>query len=76
MADKTYAGLLDGLAKEQFKLISAELRADILAYYQDANAPIVTKKKAKDWTRVTKELEELKSAAPSRPLASAVGPAN
>jgi hypothetical protein len=76
MADKTYARLLDGLAKDQFKLISPELRENILAYYRDSSAPIATKKKAKDWARVTKELEELKSAAPSRPLASDTGPAN
>jgi Zinc dependent phospholipase C len=75
MADQTYARLLDCLTKDQFKLISAELRADILAYYSDSSAPIVTKKKAKDWARVTKELEELKSA-PSRLLTSDAGPAN
>lgn len=33
--DQTYARLLDGLAKDQFKLTSAELRSDILAYYRD-----------------------------------------
>ena len=76
MADQTYARLLDGLTKEQFKLISPELRADILAYYQDAKAPIATKKNAKEWARVTKELGELKATAPSRPLASDAGPAN
>lgn len=76
MTDTTYARLLDGLAKDHFKLISAELRGDILDYYQDSKAPIVTKKKVKDWARVTKELEELKSAAPSRPLASDAGHAN
>jgi len=65
LADQTYARLLDYLTKDHFKLISTELRADILAYYSDASAPVVTKKKAKDWERVTKELEELKST-PSR----------
>ncbi len=76
MADKTYALLLDDLAKDQFKLISPQLREDILTYYRDSSAPIVTKKSVKDWARVTKELEELKSAAPSRPLATDAGPAN
>ncbi len=75
MADQTYARLLDCLTKDQFKLISAELRADILAYYSDSGAPVVTKKKAKDWAQVTKELEELKSA-PSQLLTSDAGPAN
>ena len=76
MADKTYARLVDRLAEAQFKLISPELRADILAYYGDSSAPIVTKKNAKDWARVTKELEELKSAAPSRRMTPGAGPAN
>ena len=76
MTDETYARLLDGLAKDHFKLISMEVRGDILDYYQDSKAPIATKKNRKEWARVTQELEELKSAAPSRPLASSdSGPA-
>ncbi len=76
LADQAYAQLLDRLAKDQFKLISAELRSNILAYYSDSSAPIVTKKKAKDWARVMQELEELRSARPSRPLTSNAGSAN
>lgn len=62
MADNTYAKLLDTLAKQQFANVSPELRENILAYYADANAPIATKKKAKDWARVTAELAQLRSA--------------
>jgi hypothetical protein len=74
MADQTYAHLLDSLAKDQFKSVSADLRSDILAYYRDSAAPIATKKNAKEWASVTKELEELKSATASRALLSDPGP--
>lgn len=74
MADKAYAQLVDDLAKNQFKQISPELRADILDYYHDSSAPIVTKKNARDWARVSKELEELKSSAPSQPVTPGNGP--
>jgi len=71
MADNAYAQLLDDLAKDQFKQLSPELRANILAYYGDLSAPFATKKKAKDWQRITKELEELKSVTPQQPPAPA-----
>ena len=54
MQDDCYAELLDSLAKDQFKSVSPELRANILAFYADPNAPIATKKKPKDWARVSR----------------------
>jgi hypothetical protein len=71
MADNAYAQLLDNLAKDHFKQLSPELRANILAYYGDLSASFATKKKAKDWQRVTKELDELKSTPPQQPAAPA-----
>ncbi len=62
MADDTYAHLLDDLAKNHFNLITVGMQSDILAYYQDANAPIVTKKNAKAWERLKMELDQLKAA--------------
>jgi hypothetical protein len=61
MADNAYAKLLDTLAKEQFANVSDELKKNILAYYGDPNAPVVTKRKKKDWARVTAELQKLKA---------------
>ena len=72
MADRAYARLLDDLAKDHFKVISVQMKSDILAYYKDSNAPIVTKKDAKAWERLNQELDELKSAGPSESVDSGV----
>jgi len=61
--DFTYARLVDLLARQQFGQISVAMREDILEYYRDQNAPNATKKKSKDWARLTQELAELKSLA-------------
>jgi hypothetical protein len=39
-----------------------ELRSDILAFYQDLDAPISTKTNGDDWARVLKELDQLRAA--------------
>lgn len=72
MADQAYARLVDDLAKDHFKVVSVEVKSDILAYYQDSNAPIITKKDAKAWARLNQELDELKSAGPSESVESNV----
>ncbi len=61
MADNAYAKLLDALAKEQFANVSPELKKNILEYYGDPNAPIATKRKHKEWQRISAELQELKA---------------
>jgi hypothetical protein len=61
MADNAYAELVDDLAKTQFAGVSAALKENILEYYGDANAAIATKRKHKEWQRVTAELEKLKA---------------
>jgi hypothetical protein len=73
MQDDCYAELLDGLAKTQFKGVSPELRANILAFYADPNAPIATKKNHKEWVRITGEIDALKSVAPAAPAPSVTG---
>ena len=65
LADETYADLLDRLDKNQFRDISPELRANILDYYADTNAPFATKKHSKQWVRVLQEINQIK-AAPAR----------
>jgi len=70
MADDSYARLLDDLAKNHFSLISVGMQSDILAYYQDSNAPIITKKNAKAWERLKIELDQLKSAGLLQSVAS------
>jgi hypothetical protein len=62
LADNTYAQLVDELSKNQFAQTSPELRAVLLSYYSDPNAPFATKKNKKEWVRVTKEIDELRNA--------------
>ena len=49
LADKTYAHLLNDLTTKQYLQPSPELRANVLAFYSDLNAPFYTKKNAKAW---------------------------
>jgi len=60
LADKTYAQLLDDLSHDDFKTAAPELRANILAFYSDPNAPYHTKTNRKSWARTQSELEQLK----------------
>ena len=57
LADKTYAQLLDHLAKDHFAQISPELRKDLLDFYSDPNAPFTTKKHKAEWAKVLKEVD-------------------
>ena len=43
------------------KQISSELRANILAFYSDLDAPFATKRDRKAWTRLLTELDTLKA---------------
>jgi len=74
MADRAYARLVDDLAKEHFKILSFDVKSDILAYYKDPSAPIITKKDTKAWDKLNQELDELKSAGPSESVESTVPP--
>jgi hypothetical protein len=60
LADNTYARLLDDLSHDDFKTATPELRANILAFYSDPNAPYHTKTNSKSWARTQSELEQLK----------------
>jgi hypothetical protein len=60
LADKTYAHLLNDLAKHDFVDATPQLRQNILSFYSDPNAPITTKKDSKAWRTAQEELEKLK----------------
>jgi hypothetical protein len=60
LTDDTYAALLDGLAHRNFATVTPDLRANILAFYSDLNAPIASKKNHKKWQRTLIELQDLK----------------
>jgi hypothetical protein len=61
LADKTYADLLDDLAKHNFDQVTPQLCQNILSFYADLNAPIATKKNAKAWRRTQQELDKLRA---------------
>jgi len=61
LTDKTYAKLLDQLAKNNFDQITPGLRNNILAFYSNPGAPIATKKKAAAWQKTEAELEKLRA---------------
>jgi hypothetical protein len=42
--------------------MSPELRADLLGFYNNLDAPIATKTNDKEWATLLKELDELKAA--------------
>lgn len=58
--DKTYAELLHRLASKPDRVVPERLREDIVDYYADPNAPIVTKKNRRAWEQVQRELEVLR----------------
>ncbi len=62
LADAAYARLLDDLHSRP---VSPELRANILAYYDDLNAPFTTKRDKNAWNKTLNELELLKAAEPA-----------
>jgi hypothetical protein len=62
LADQSYARLLGELANNQFKQVSPPLRENIVAYYSNPEAPVVTKRHPKKWKKLEAELEQLKSA--------------
>lgn len=70
LADKTYAELLDRLAKNHFAGVTPQLRSDLLRFYSNPSAPIVTRKHKKKWRKVTQELAALKAFTPAAPTAS------
>lgn len=61
LADKTYARLLQLLARGSYSQTTPELEANLLAYYSDLNAPIETKRHKKQWNELLRDLDALKT---------------
>jgi len=59
LADAAYARLLDDL---NGKPAGPELRANILAYYQNLDAPFATRRNPRAWRKALSELQALKAA--------------
>jgi hypothetical protein len=67
LADSTYAQLVNELSTSDYQQVSPELRADILTFYDNPNAPVTTKRKKKDWQKLQDELQRLRTATTQAP---------
>lgn len=67
LQDDAYAYWLNRLARNSFTGIDDSIRADILQYYRDLNAPFHTKKNEKDWQLLLQQLAALKALPPIGP---------
>ena len=72
LSDKTYADLLDKLAQRNFDQVSPDLRANILSYYADPKALLLSRKDKKgkdkykmDWAKIEKQIDQLKAYSAS-----------
>jgi len=64
LADKTYAHLLKDLSTKDYLQPTPELRANVLAFYSDLNAPFYTKKNAKAWRGTELDLKRFTNQPP------------
>jgi Zinc dependent phospholipase C len=71
--DEVHARLIEELAARNFAGLTPDLRAELLQFYSDPNAPIATKRKPKDWNKVQVALQQLKNA-PQIPVSAATLP--
>ena len=74
MNDAVHARLLEALAKENFACASPEMRAELLDFYSDPNAPNSVKRKPKEWAKVQVALQQLKSVPPTPVTAETAAP--
>jgi hypothetical protein len=69
LTDDTYATLLTQLSERKFEGTSPSLRDNILQFYSDLSASIVTKNDRVRWQGVLTALDQLRSAAPASTVA-------
>ena len=62
LTDETYAELLREITHNDGQPLPPGLKQDILEYYVNPNAPIITKRNRKRWTEVQAELKLLQAA--------------
>jgi hypothetical protein len=61
LTDRTYAKLLDMITQHPDKVVPNQLKHDLLGYYADPQAPIITKKDPKKWAQVQENLKTLET---------------
>jgi hypothetical protein len=62
--DDTHAKLLHKLAQQNFVGVPPEMRAELLQFFSDPDAPYAVKRKPKLWSKVEVELQQLKNLTP------------
>ena len=60
--DEAHAELLDKLAENKFASATADVKAELLHFFAEPDAPYATKRNAKAWARVQTQLQQLRSA--------------
>jgi Zinc dependent phospholipase C len=65
MNDDAHSKLLIKLTERNFADVSPDLRAELLNFFSDPNAPYATKRKPKEWAKVITDLQQLKASAPA-----------
>jgi hypothetical protein len=73
MNDNVRAMLLEKLAEQNFAGVTPGLRADLLHFYSDPNAPYATKRKPKQWNKVQVDLKRLKESVPTTSVGDSLG---
>jgi hypothetical protein len=62
--DETQAYWLRLLASRHFSTVTPSIRAELLGYYDNLDAPIATKKNTHEWSQLVIQLQELKAMVP------------
>jgi len=60
--DEAHAELLDKLAENKFASATSDLKAELLHFFAEPDAPYATKRNAKAWAKVQTQLQQLRSA--------------
>ncbi|HET9995402.1 MAG TPA: zinc dependent phospholipase C family protein [Candidatus Acidoferrum sp.] len=63
--DEAHAKLLDKLADRDFAGVTPELKAELLHFFAEPDAPYATKRDHNAWGKLQVELDRLKSAVPA-----------
>ena len=61
LTDETYAKLLAMITKNPSNVVPTQLKHDLIAYYADPDAPIITKKSPEQWAQVQANLKVLET---------------
>src|SRR6185312_10099480 len=62
LSDSTYAKLVGELSSKAEAGPDHDLRANLLSFFADSNAPLATRKDAKAWKKLQEQLDKLKES--------------